>query len=63
MRSSYQDLLLGLDQLFFTPFFQNETVQDRAETIEAFLFAKSWTWDEILEEIGNDTRGTNWTTQ
>lgn len=63
MRSSYQDLLLGLDQLFFTPLVQHETAEDRAQTIEAFLAAKSWTWDEILEEIGNDTRGINRTTQ
>lgn len=63
MRPDFQDFMLGLDQLFFTPLVQHETAEGRAQTIEAFLAAKSWTWDEILEEIGNDTRGTNRTTQ
>ena len=65
MRSNYQDVLLGLDQLFFTPLLQGETAKDRAQTIEAFLANKEWTWDNLLERIGqdNDTRGTNRTTQ
>jgi len=65
MQANYQDVLLGLDQLFFTPLLQEETAKDRAQTIEAFLANKEWTWDNLLERIGqdNDTRGTNRTTQ
>lgn len=61
MPSNFQDVLLGLDQLFFKDIIPPETTQDRADAIEAFLTAKEWSWEDILVEIGkdNDTRGTN----
>jgi hypothetical protein len=54
MRSDYQTIMIGLDQLFFTPFGTDESVQDRAELIEAFILSNQWTWQEILNEMSKE---------
>ena len=51
MRSSYETVSCGLDQLFFSGFIQDERPEDRAETIETFLKLNGWTWDQLLDEM------------
>lgn len=51
-RISYQELVIGLDKLFFGGQISNQTeAEERAETIEAYLEACGWSWDSILEEM------------
>jgi len=51
MRSNYQTISIGLDQLFFNPFIKNETPEDRAEAIDNFLKLNGWTWDQVINHI------------
>ena len=53
MRLSWEMLMVGFDQLIFTPFMEEETPQERADAIDTFLSANGWTWDEVLEGISN----------
>jgi hypothetical protein len=48
MKSSWEKVSSGMDQLFFTPFVKDESAYDRAQAIETFLTANGWTWDEVL---------------
>lgn len=48
MKSSWEVISSGMDQLFFNPFHKGETAYDRAQAIETFLKANGWTWDEVL---------------
>ena len=57
MKANWETVSVGLDQLFFNPFTDCETPQDRADAIETFLKANGWTWDEVLNEISKDTDG------
>jgi len=54
MKASWATISSGLDQLWFTPFGDYETPQDRADATETFLKANGWTWDEVLKEISKD---------
>jgi hypothetical protein len=41
---------IGLDRLLFGGKLENqEQAEERVETIEAYLEATGWSWDEILE--------------
>ncbi len=54
MKASWETVSSGLDQLWFTPFGDCETPQDRADAIDTFLNANGWTWDEVLNEISKE---------
>jgi hypothetical protein len=54
MRSNWDTVNGGLDQLFFSPFVKDESPQDRAECIETFLKSNGWTWDEVLAKIAKE---------
>jgi hypothetical protein len=44
----YNQMVIGLDKLFFT---LSDSTQDQLETIEAYLEGCGWSWDLILEEM------------
>lgn len=49
---SYQQLSVELDKMIFGGALKNsEQAEERADTIEAYLEATGWSWDEILEEM------------
>jgi hypothetical protein len=48
-RLSYSQMVLGLDQLLFGGKLENiEQAEECAATIEAYMQACGWTWDELL---------------
>lgn len=51
MKAPWETVSVGLDQLWFTPFTEGESPQDRAGAIDNFLKLNGWTWDEVLNEI------------
>lgn len=57
MKSNWDTISRGLDELWFTPLMSFETIQDRADAIDIFLKSNGWTWDEVLKEIGKDDYG------
>jgi hypothetical protein len=57
MKSVWETISIGLDQLWFTPLSDCETIQDRADAIETFLSSNGWTWDDVLKEIGKESYG------
>lgn len=48
MKTNRATLDSGLDQLFFSPLVEGETVQDRADAIETFLKSNNATWDDVI---------------
>ena len=54
MRLSYQKVISMLDQLFFSSLIEDETAQNRAETIEVFLSTNGWDWNQIIEELSKE---------
>jgi hypothetical protein len=44
-------LMTTLDQLWFKPLFDGETIDDRAESIETLLRQSDLTWDKVLEAL------------
>jgi hypothetical protein len=57
-RISYQELVIGLDKLFFGGQISNqEQAEERADTIDAYLEACGWTWDLILQEMCREEAG------
>lgn len=50
MKAERATITSGLDQLFFSPLIEDESLQDRANTIESFLSLNGWTWDDILSD-------------
>lgn len=54
MKASWETISIGLDQLWFTPFGDYEIPQDRADTINTFLNANGWNWDDVLNEISKE---------
>lgn len=54
MKSSWETVSSGMDQLFFRPFHRDETAYDRAKAIENFLKLNGWTWDEVLDTIAKE---------
>lgn len=54
-RIPYSQMTIGLDQLLFGGKLENQQqAQERADTIEAYLEACGWTWDDILDEMVNE---------
>lgn len=50
----YEQLVIGLDKLFFGRKLENmEQATEQADTIEAYMEACGWTWDDLLnyEEV------------
>lgn len=55
MKPNWETISTGLDQLFFiTPLLEDETIQDRADTIDLYLQANGWTWDEVIAETAKE---------
>jgi hypothetical protein len=46
--------VIELDKLFFSRIDSDQQAEERVDTIEAFLEACGWTWDEVLEEMANE---------
>jgi hypothetical protein len=55
MKSVWDTISIGLDQLWFTPLSDCESIEDRAEAIETFLSANGWTWDMVLDYISSES--------
>ncbi len=53
-RLPYSQLVIELDKLFFSRIDSDQQAEERVDTIEAFLEACGWTWDEVLEEMANE---------
>ena len=53
----YCQMTIKLDQLMFgSTLPEVQVVKDRADVIEAYLASCGWTWDEVLEEICNESK-------
>lgn len=48
---AYAVLLKQLDRLYFSPLAENESIEMRADAIEAFVHASGWTWDKLLAKM------------
>jgi hypothetical protein len=55
MKANWDTVSAGLDQLFFTPLMEDETPEERADVIEAFISFNGWTWDDILSEMEKES--------
>ena len=54
-RLSYEQMVLGLDQLFFGGKLSNQDeAVERADTIDAYIEACGWSWDSILEHMSHE---------
>jgi hypothetical protein len=54
-RIPYSQLTIGLDQLFFGGKLESqEQAEERADTIEAYLEANGWSWDDVLKEMSKE---------
>ena len=54
-RISYNKLVFELDRLFFGSKLENqEQAEKQYDTIEVYLEAVGWTWDDILKEMCNE---------
>ncbi len=54
MKAKWETISIGLDQLWFSPLGDCETIQDRADAIDTFLSSNGWSWDEVLEYIAKE---------
>jgi hypothetical protein len=54
MKSPWTTITAGLDQLFFSPMIEEESLDDRATTIDNFLAANGWTWDDVIQEMAKE---------
>lgn len=53
----YHQMTIELDKLMFGASLPDvENIKDRAEVIEAYLASCGWAWDEVLEEICNESK-------
>lgn len=50
-RISYNQMVIGLDKLFFT---LPDSTQDQSETIEAYLEACGWDWNSVLNYMAQE---------
>lgn len=57
MKSSWQTISSGLDQLFFSSLVEDETIEDRSQTIDTFLISNGWSWDEVIAQMGKESNG------
>ena len=54
MKLPYEQMVIGLDKLFFQGDLSNlQQATDRIDTIDAYLEACGWTWDDILKQMAN----------
>jgi hypothetical protein len=53
-KAKYQDISLGLDQLYFGPVSNQLSTEDLATTVESFLQSNGWTWDEYLQKLAEE---------
>jgi hypothetical protein len=51
MKVARSIVISGLDQLFFSPLIEDETLEDRADCIDNFLRMNGVSWDDILDQI------------
>jgi hypothetical protein len=57
---TYSQLVIELDKLFFSGKISSlDQAEDRYDTIEAYLEAVGWTWDDIMNELINDGANKN----
>ncbi len=54
MKASWETISIGLDQLFFGKMIADESIESRSDTIEKFLVANGWSWDEVLDMMGKE---------
>jgi hypothetical protein len=46
---------MGLEKLFFEgDLSTDELAMERADTIDAYIEACGWNWDQVLEEMGRE---------
>lgn len=55
MKASWETISSGLDQLWFTPLIENETPDDRAQTVDTFLNANGWNWDDVINHLAKES--------
>lgn len=54
-RLSYEQMIIGLDQLFFEGKLSSQIeAEERVDTIEAYIEACGWNWDSILEHTSHE---------
>lgn len=52
---SYEQMMIGLDNLFFKGKLENDLqVYERLEVIDAYVEACGWSWELILDHIDNN---------
>jgi len=51
MKRSYKDLCMHMDFLHMMPLLPNETIELRAEAIEALIVSFGWSRDLIIAEL------------
>lgn len=55
MKLSYEQMVIGLDKLFFEGNLVSlQQVTDRSETIDAYLEACGWSWDQLIDHLANE---------
>lgn len=57
-RLSFELINAGLDQLYFSPLLDEESVDDRAESIQKFITLNGWTWDSYIEKLSEPEEST-----
>ena len=50
-KRTYKDLCIAMDFLHMMPLLPNETIEIRAEAIEALIINFGWSRDDIIAEI------------
>jgi hypothetical protein len=59
-RLPYSQMVLGLDKLFFGDRLDNiEDAENRIETIDAYMEACGWSWDDMLNYNEAETISTS----
>jgi len=52
---TYDQMVIELDKLFFSGKINSyEQAEERAETIEGYLEAVGWTWDDIIKRMAEE---------
>lgn len=63
-RLPYNQMVVGLDKLFFGYISKDDDQdQERLDTIEAYLEACGWSWDDIIKEMLHEEVGNQATTE
>ena len=54
-RVPYSQMSMGLEKLFFEgDLSTDELAMERADTIDAYIEACGWNWNQVLEEMGRE---------